>query len=192
MTTGWHKVRWLVAVLALALAAAGCGDDDDGDGDEGASDTTEASDADDGGDGGDAGDGDACALLERITDLDSQSEGILNDTLGPALAGGDPEAAQAAFDEFLEQFRPFAEEQLPDLVDAYDGLAEAVPSELRADVEELRDFTAETLEGLAEAESVEDVEALFTADPERATGAGQATLRIDEFSRDECDIVLAN
>lgn len=189
MTTGWHKVRWLVVVLALALAAA-CGDDDDTD--EGASDTTEASDADDGGDGGDGGDGDACGLLERITDLDSESEAILNDTLGQALASGDAEAAQEAFDEFLEQFRPFAEEQLPDLVDAYDGLAEVVPEDLRADVEELRDFTAETLSGLADAESIEDVEALFTADPERATGAGQATLRIDEFSREECDIVLAN
>ena len=181
-------LRRLALVLALTFLAAACGDDDDSGGDD-ASATTEA-----GSDGSDRsdGDGDACGLLERITELDDESEAILDDTLGPALASGDPAQAEAAFQDFLDAFVPFAEEKLPTLIDAYEELADVVPEDLRSDVLRLSAFTGGTLEGLAEAESVEDIEALFTDDPQAATEAGQATLRIDEYSRDTCDIVLAN
>jgi hypothetical protein len=178
MASSVGRARWLAAALCVVLVAAGCGDDD--------------ANGDDGGDARPANEAEACARLETITALDAESEEILQEHLGAALAGGDEEEAAAAFDAFLEAYVPFATEELPDLLGAYDGLADEVPEDLRADVELLRDFTGDTLTDLADAETLADVQALFTADPERATRAGAATLRIDEWSQDTCDIVLAN
>jgi hypothetical protein len=181
MPSTWTRFRWLLGLLALVLAVAACGDDD-------------ASGDDGGGDGGDGdgGDGDECALYERIEELDDESQAIVNETLGQALATQDPEAAEAAFQEFLDAYQPFAAEKLPDMLSAYDDLAATVPDDLAEDVTLVRDFTESTLQSLASAEDLADVQALFGDVEEEATAAGAATLRIDERSRDTCDISIAD
>lgn len=195
MPSTWTRFRWLLALLALVLAVAACGDDDSGDDAADDEQTTQPENDggdDDGGDSGDGGDGDECALYERIEELDDESQAIVNETLGQALATQDPEAADAAFREFLDAYRPFAAEKLPDMLSAYDDLAATVPDDVAEDVTLVRNFTESTLQNLASAEGLADVQALFADVEEAATAAGAATLRIDERSRDTCDISIAD
>jgi hypothetical protein len=193
MSSPWTRLRWLFALLALVLAAAACGDDDDDGGDAAGDEQTTQPDGDDSDDGdSDSADGDECGLYERIEELDDESQAIVNDTLGEALASQDPEEAAAAFEGFLDAFQPFAAEKLPDMVSAYDDLAAVLPDDLAEDVELVRDFTESTLQSLASAEDLADVQALFSSVEAEATAAGAATLRIDERSRDTCDISIAD
>lgn len=168
----------LLAVLLLVPAAA-CSDDP---ADDDASATTATTEP--------AGD-EICDALQAVRDFDDESQAVLEESLPPLLAAT-PEEADAAFSVFLEQFQPFVEENLADLLANYDTLAALVPEEIGDDVVELRDFTASFAGGLADATSRDEVEALFTGDPEQTTAVAEATLRIDEFSRDTCDIVIAD
>lgn len=171
--------RPLALLAVLVLFAAACSDDP---ADDDASATTTAEQAGD----------EICAALQAVRDFDDESQAVLSESLPPLLAATTPEEVDAAFSVFLEQFQPLVEENLPDLLANYDALAALVPEEISPDVVELRDFTASFAGGLADATSRDEVEALFTADPELATAVAAATLRIDEFSRDTCDIVIAN
>lgn len=169
----------LLAVLVLVPAAA-CSDDP---ADDDASATTATTEP--------TGD-EICEALQAVRDFDDESQAVLEESLPPLLAATTPEEVDAAFSVFLEQFQPFVEENLADLLANYDALAALVPDEIGDDVVELRDFTASFAGGLADATSRDEVEALFTGDPEQATAVAEATLRIDEFSRDTCDIAIAN
>jgi hypothetical protein len=87
---------------------------------------------------------------------------------------------------------PVMEERLPTLKATYDGLAEAVPTEMRSDVEMLRDFSVTYVEGIAGASGPGDMLAAADADPDEVRAVAQATLRLDEYSRETCDVVIAD
>ena len=185
-----RRSPWLVLLVAVFASLLGaCGGDDDDGGDADGATTTEA--ADDGDEGG-GGDGDMCDLFQQINDLDDQSQAVVNESLAGVVQAQNEEEAEAAFDAFAAQFGPFAEEELPGLLNLYDELADAVPDDRREDVELRRDFTADFLEGLRDASSAQELVALLSAAPEQAQSAGQATLRLDELSRSECDLVFAD
>jgi hypothetical protein len=184
-------IMLVVTGLVVVAATACSGDDDDADaGPEGEAADRRGEVATDAGER--AAEGDLCGLFGRIEALDDESQTLVDESLGRALSATDPEEREAAFAEFASDFAPFAEERIPELVDTYDQLAEVVPDRNRDDVELLRDFTAGTLEAMASAESVADLQEALTGDLEAATAAGEATLRLDELSRDRCDVVLAD
>ena len=200
------RLTALLLVLALALLGACGGDDDGGDeatGDETAADddgtTTEAPGTTagdgDGGEGGEGGDSEVCDAAQRLSDLDDETQGVVNDSLSQVLAqanAGDEAAADAALADLLDEIRPFIDERMPALVDAYDDLEASVPPDLAADVATIRDFTVELVDAIAEVDTVAELEAVVSERMETINVVSEAVLRLDRFTRDECGIVIAD
>lgn len=174
----------LLAVLVLVPTAAACSDDS---ADDDASATTTATTT-----AAEQPEGEVCDELRAVRDFDDESQALLEESIPPLLSATTPEEVDAAFAVYLQQFQPFVEENLPDLLETYDALAALVPDEIGLDVIALRDFTASFAGGLADATSRDEVQALFDSVAEQATPVAEATLRIDQFSRDTCDITIAN
>ena len=203
------RLTALILVVTLALLAA-CGGDDDGGGDQasgneattagdddgtttGATGTTAADAAD--GEGGAEGDSEVCDAAQRLSDLDDETQGVVNDSLSQVLAqanAGDEAAADAALADLLDEIRPFIDERMPDLVAAYDDLEATVPPDLAADVVTIRDFTVELVDAIADVSTVAELEAVVTERMETINVVSEAVLRLDQFTRDECGIVIAD
>jgi hypothetical protein len=109
-----------------------------------------------------------------------------------AVQTGDETAADAAVDQMVSKLQSLIPTTLQPLLDAYDRLGGAAP-ELAADAQLVRDFTADVGQGMAAAGSADEVLAMVEDVVEqRGVEAGSAVLRLDEVSRAECDIVIAD
>lgn len=109
-----------------------------------------------------------------------------------AAQTGDDAAADAAFDQMVSTLQSLNPTTLEPLLDAYDRLAEAAP-ELAADAQRLRDLTADFGQAMADADSADEVlAAVEDVVDQQGVEAGSAALRLDEVSRAECDIVIAD
>ena len=192
-----HRLGALLVVLALALLGCGGGDDDDG-GDVAADEpttTTEATGTTEDEPDEPAGDSEACDAAQRLSDLDDESQGVVNQALGDILgqsAAGDTAGAEAALQGALDEIRAFVEERLPELVAAYDDLEQAVPDDLQDDVALISDFTQEFVRAIADVETVAELEALVTERQAQINEVAEAVYRLDEFTQEECGIVLAD
>lgn len=211
-----RRSRWISAVVSLLLALvvlAGCSDDDPvevaelSDGSERSS-TTSTVDADKPGststselgepEGEDesSADPEVCAAFQAIADADDEFEREMNGMLAPVLAAaeaGDQVAADEAADAVAVQMQVMLADFLPDVLGAYDHLAVVAPN-LADDVTIVRDFTDEVGRALANAGGSLDE---FNQAVEEVAGPGaivaaSATLRLDEVSRTQCGIVIAN
>ena len=140
------------------------------------------------------GDHPACEPAQRIADLDDQVTNTLTEELNELLtqvaSGGQPSDAQ--FQEFLTNVQKIVQEQVPDLLAAYDEFAATLPEDLAKDAETLREFTADFTEQIAQLspEELENIDKIFQG-PEAIEAAG-ATLALDQFTQKECGIVLAD
>lgn len=194
--------RALSALFLVALVLAGCGGNGD-DGDEAATDdtveerttTTEATTTTDGSSEGEGADSDLCDAAQRVSDLDDESQGLLNDSLAEVMAraqAGDQEGAAAALDDMLVDVRAFIDEGLPPMVAAYDDLERSVPDHLAADVALVRDFSVDLAREMAEVEDFQQLQGIITEQQEKVSDVVEAVFRLDELTREECDIVLAD
>ena len=187
--------RALTVAACVALIAA-CGGDDDSNGNGNAAGTSSVSPAtststDRAGDG-------MCEAFRDIADLDDQFQGELNSLLSEVRTKaqtGDEAAAEAAFDQMVSTFQSLIPTTLEPLLDAYDRLAEAAP-ELAADAQRVRDFTADFVQAMADVGSADEVFATVgdavDVVEQQGVEADSAVLRLDEVSRAECDIVIAD
>jgi len=173
-----------VVIAVLIAAPLGCGDDDStGSGDGSASEASRRPRDR------------MCDAFRAISDLDDEIQGKLNALLTPVLQAerdGDDARAVAAADEMKREMRGLLDSVLPGLIDAYDQLAEAAPR-LANDVATLRAFTVQFTESVVDAATPAEISVVLK-DAAQAGGikAGLATLRLDEVSRADCDIVLAD
>jgi hypothetical protein len=180
----------MVAACVALIAACGGGDDDSNGNTAGTSSVPLATST-----STDRADGGMCEAFRDIADLDDQFEGELNSLLSEvrtAAQTGDEAAADAAVDQMVSTFQSLIPTTLEPLLDAYDRLAEAAP-ELAADAQLVRDFTAGVGQAMANAGSADEV--LATVEDvvqQQGVEAGSAVLRLDEVSRAECDIVIAD
>jgi hypothetical protein len=180
----------MVAACVALIAACGGGDDDSNGNTAGTSSVPPATST-----STDRADGGMCEAFRDIADLDDQFEGELNSLLSEvrtAAQTGDEAAADAAVDQMVSTFQSLIPTTLEPLLDAYDRLAEAAP-ELAADAQLVRDFTAGVGQAMANAGSADEV--LATVEDvvqQQGVEAGSAVLRLDEVSRAECDIVIAD
>ena len=183
--------RALMVAACMALIAA-CGDDDSkGNGNAAGTSSvpratsTSTDRADDG----------MCEAFRDIADLDDQFQGEFNSLLSEVLTAaqtGDQAAADAAVDQMVSTFQSLIPPTLEPLLDAYDRLAEAAP-ELAADAQLVRDFTAEIGQAMSDAGTADEILATVEDVAEQqGVEAGSAALRLDEVSRAECDIVIAD
>jgi hypothetical protein len=84
-------------------------------------------------------------------------------------------------------------EGMPEILTAYKQLEASVPADLQDDVVIVRDFTVDLARIVSELETLREFSGL-----ERrlvklgAIEAGQATLALDKFTRDECGVTLAD
>jgi hypothetical protein len=183
--------RALVVAACFALFAA-CGDDD-ANGDSNAVGTSSASttasrSTDEANDA-------MCGAFRDIASLDDRFQGEFNSAVSDVIAAaqaGDEAAADAAVEQMVLELQSLIPTTLEPLLDAYDRLADTAP-ELSADVQLVRDFTADVGQDMADAGSAEEVLAIFEdAAEEDGVAAGSAVLRLDEVSRAECDIIIAD
>ena len=151
-------------------------------------------------DGGDA-DGDPagsqeelCALFREVEDLDETMRREVNQVMAPLFTldpGSDDLDAEAEriLGELQAVVRSLDVERIREI---YTRLAELVPEELRQDAIALRDGTLALIDILLELDAgdLDDFDAQL-ATPE-VLAAGVATLALDELSRAECDIAIAN
>lgn len=97
------------------------------------------------------------------------------------------------FNEGIREWKAYAEEKMPEILDAYERLEASVPSSLAADVRSVKDFSVSLFELIADLERVEDLQSLqqdlATKDAQEAV---QATFRVDEFTREECNVTFAD
>lgn len=177
--------RRRLAVIALSVAAvAGCSDDSSDD----AASITAARDDATTTTSGPAGE--VCTHLQAVSDYDDESRALADIALTPALAAPTQEEREAGFLDYMHQYVSLLESTQPAMIATHDALAALVPAELAPDVVTMRDFNVFLANGLADASTIADAEAVFAG--ERARAVTEATLRVDEFSRETCDIVIAD
>lgn len=138
-------------------------------------------------------DSETCELVEQIQALDESSQALINDLLLEMGQAQDQRAMRRAFREGMRQWHQKAGEDLPLILNTYERLERAVPERLAEDVSIVRSFTADLFDVMSEMESVKDFENLGS-EIARLGGieAGQASLRLDQYTRAECDISIAN
>ena len=184
----------LLLALLLGLTVAACGGDDDDEATtDGPTTTEQVAEPEDGEEA--VGGGDVCDAAQRIVDLDDETQGVVNEALGEVIAAasaGDAEAAEEALQDMLDAVRPFIDERLPDLMDAYDDLEASVPDDLQADVATISEFTEAFVTDIADVESVEALQELITAQQAEVNEVSEAVMRVDTFTQEECDIVFAD
>jgi hypothetical protein len=138
--------------------------------------------------------GDACEQLEAFSGLQEGFDTATEEALaafGEAASSGDPEALQDAFDTLISDLVPAMQENAPELLDAYDELADSVPDELEQDVLTLRDFTENFIDELSGVESFEDFLAVAEAlGDSQAEELEAAATRLGDFAEAECGIAL--
>ena len=140
------------------------------------------------GSGGSGSESDLCRAARAVRDLDDESNATMNDTMGSILEG-DTSDLDAEFRAAIAAMSAL----LPELTAHYDDLEAAVPAEYKADVRTLSDFTESFMRAMAEATSIEDLMRVTNQiDQSEAMAAASATLRLDELTRRECGIVIAN
>jgi hypothetical protein len=161
-----RPASWFVVATVAAVSSTGCADED------------RAVVSPSGGQEEDA----ACAAAEEIVALDDLVEEGIEDA--PATAEG--------FEQFLDEFNETSERELPALMETYDQLAANVPADLRTDVEALASFTERIVGEIAEVESPEELAALFDPEDPELDRVVDATFALDEWSRETCDIVIAD
>jgi hypothetical protein len=179
------------AVVVLALLGSACGGDDaDSAADDDApittepepaatSPTTSAATSTSGG---------ACEAAERIVAIDDEVDVIVQDHLTPVISGGDA----AAFETFLAEYQDLLVTRLDEIAAAYEDLASAAPDDLTDAVETLESGSEQFSAVILEAETLDDLSSGFAALGEEVTENADATQRLDEYTRAECDLVLAD
>ena len=177
--------RAAIACALIVLAACGGGgDDDDADADvEPTTTTTTAVSA--------AASDDVCDAARAIAEEDDQFQGELNGILQRIAAASSTEEAEAALEEIGPALAALDEQPL---LDAYARLEDELSGELRDAARTLRTFTASFLADIRAATSAEEMVAVVDAistDPATAD-AGRAALTLDEWSREECEVVIAD
>ena len=165
--------RTVVLVLLGLVSLAACGGDDDD---------------------GEAAAADACTHAETVASLDDEMQGEVNDALSSLLADGEPSEADidAALDQLRAAFDDIAASAEP-LLEAYRSLADELEGDLSEAATTLETFTADFIEKLGEVETEDDFDQMIESVSGReAMAAGQASLTLDEWSREECDVVIAD
>lgn len=139
-----------------------------------------------------AGDGGAaCAPAQTIADLDDETS-ALTDQLFTDISQAGTDADPAAIEGQLAELSALLSEQAPQVEAAYDELEATLPGDLAADAALVRDLSLEVFGGIAEATTLEEFNAVFTAlDQAQAQEAALATQRIDEYIQEECGFAFA-
>jgi len=158
-----------VAVLVATLAACGADDDDD-------EQATKAH---------------PCDAAQAVADLDDEFQGEVNEVMQSLLQAPSQEAADAALADLAARLERI---DMAPLLDAYADLESSLEGEPSEAAGTLRTFTERFVEQLRTAESSEEIVAMLEdmGSDEEAQAAGQAALDLDEWSRETCDVVIAD
>jgi hypothetical protein len=195
----------ILTAVALALATLGaCGGDDAGVLDAGERvTTTVAEDTPDDRPGTttDAGpttsaaaaSSEYCAAAQEIATFDAEFDGRLGAAIDPindAAAAGDEDAMDVAMDDFIATMKELGD-VLPEIDAGYAALGAAAPPDRQQQIETVRTFTVDFVEGLQSVRSLDDIVGL-TESIEGAREAGLASLALDGYTRDVCGFSLNN
>ncbi len=137
-----------------------------------------------------------CVIFEEIITLDRGVQDQLDRSSGQlerAAERGDRSGIEVGVLALISDVRALVEAEIPALVDAYDRLILAAP-ELTDDIVLVRDVTVRMVDAMAAAEPTIDGyrAAVESLDDELIFEGAMALLRLDQVSRRNCGLVLAN
>lgn len=120
-----------------------------------------------------------CDAAQQISDLDDESDALISDQATSA------EELRTGMDQVVAL--------VPELEAAYGQLRQALPPEQHANVDTVVAFTKDLMGRFAAAQDAQQLaDVARNLDPVQATAAAKATLALDEITRAECDIVIAD
>jgi hypothetical protein len=184
-----RRLATAAVFVALAVGLGACGDDDpadDGDAPTTGAGATETKTPE-------SASGDAiCAGAERIAAIDDEVDVIVRHHLTPVLSGADPAARDSAFQAFIDEYQELLVNRLDEISAAYDDLAGAVPEDLTDAVRTLQSGSEQLSGVILEAESADDLSSGFAALGDVSAETAEATSLVDEYTRAECDVILAD
>jgi hypothetical protein len=158
-------------------------------------DGTEASVSEAAAGGSLAADSKTCVALGRVKALNDKSGELSNTFIGKITSSGSSEEIGKQFENFVGEFKTESQTLLPELNSAYDDLAAEQP-QFKNDLENLKSVTVKLIDvmGDLKADDLERFEQILTTavDQDKMIEAGQASLKIDKFSKESCGIPFAN
>lgn len=139
----------------------------------------------------------ACRAAEEVTRLDDEGEALFNQrgaALTRVIQKGDRARARRLLNRFMREGRDLFRRTLPRLEEAYVDLERSVPEHLAADVAALRDLSIDVAKDFESAERPADFVRVLKRQVTRPEGlqAVRAMFRVDEFTREECGVALAD
>lgn len=140
----------------------------------------------------DGGDDQLCSLFQQWQDLNVASQSRANDfylSIGGSQALNEPDATDER-ERYLALVRESRSERGPEIEQLYDEMEATLPSDLRADMETIRDYRETYLDALLSLEPTDSFSAVLEAAQPLASDYEVALLTLDSYSRQECDILL--
>lgn len=135
----------------------------------------------------------ACAAVADINAFDDAIE----EKLGPVIQKLQSNPDAATIDQFVDELADVTadiEKDLPSVNDAYDRLKSGAPDDVVKDIDAVKAGTAEILTVLKKIDSADDFQT-FQADitgNAAIVAAGQATLRLDTYTKKTCNVGIAD
>jgi hypothetical protein len=141
-----------------------------------------------------AADSKTCVALGRVKALNDESAKIAA-KITNVEEGGSAEEQGKQFEKAVGEFKSEAGKFIPDLNAAYDDLATEQP-QFKDDLTNLKEVTVEIFKAMGDMKG-DDLarfpEIIAAAAPqEKLIAAGEASLKIDKFSKESCGIPFAN
>jgi archaellum component FlaC len=181
-----RRILLLIALVAGATLVACGGDDGNTTGAAATGSTSEAT----------TGSGDtetACAAVADINAFDDEIE----EKLSPVIQKLQSNPDAATVDQFVDELTNVTadiEKDLPSVNEAYDRLKSGAPDDVVKDIDAVKEGTAEILTVLKKIDSPDDFQT-FQADitgNAAIVAAGQATLRLDTYTKKTCNVGIAD
>ena len=182
----------LVFFVVVSVLAPACAGDDDAPSDAG----TSAPEREEQGEPSPSTDA-ACRAAEEVARLDDEGEALFSQrgaALTRAIQKGDRARARRLLNRFMREGRDLFRRTLPRLEEAYVDLERSVPEHLAPDVAALRDLSIDVAKDFESAERPADFVRVLKRQVSRPEGleAIRAMFRVDEFTREECGVALAD
>jgi hypothetical protein len=181
----YRRILLLIALVAGTTLVA-CGGDDEGASGGGSAGGTEAATTVD-------DTATACSALLDINTFDDAVE----KKLGPVIQKLQSNPDAATVNEFIDELKDVTagiDKDLPAVSEAYDKLKTGAPDDVVKDIDTIKSGTAEIVTILKRIDAPEDLQgfvAELTGNP-AITAAGQATLRLDTYTKKTCGVGIAD
>ena len=127
-----------------------------------------------------------CALLKDVHRQDRATDKVLRRSLAPLQKAKTAAQMRKAWPAFLAEMKRYTKQALKESRTTYAQLADAVPSEVQADIATIADFSESFIGDLAKVQTPQQIQKLMTRNKAEAEELGEASARLEDFSVETC------